>query len=105
MIRYLLGGLAETAEGIRWMFQDVHPGGVAAQAGIQSGDVLLKVARVRSFECLWWRLLRVGWCRGCPYRVARRFLPRRAWRGEDLIDPHPGRRWSDPREGAITRMR
>jgi carboxyl-terminal processing protease len=34
---------AETAEGIRWMFQDVHPGGVAAQAGIQSGDVLLKV--------------------------------------------------------------
>ena len=34
---------AETPEGIRWMFQDVHPGGVAAQAGIQSGDVLLKV--------------------------------------------------------------
>jgi carboxyl-terminal processing protease len=34
---------AETAEGIRWMFQDVHPGGVAAQAGIQAGDVLLKV--------------------------------------------------------------
>src|SRR6266542_1868831 len=34
---------AETAEGTRWMFQDVHPGGVAAQAGIQSGDVLLKV--------------------------------------------------------------
>ena len=30
-----------TASG--WMFQDVHPGGVAAQAGIQSGDVLLKV--------------------------------------------------------------
>jgi carboxyl-terminal processing protease len=25
------------------MFQDVHPGGVAAQAGIRSGDVLLKV--------------------------------------------------------------
>jgi len=34
---------AETAEGLRWMFQDVHPGGAAAQAGIQSGDVLLKV--------------------------------------------------------------
>jgi C-terminal processing protease CtpA/Prc len=34
---------AETPQGIRWMFQDVHPGGVAAQAGIQSGDVLLKV--------------------------------------------------------------
>ena len=34
---------AETAEGTRWMFQDVHSGGVAAQAGIQSGDVLLKV--------------------------------------------------------------
>ena len=34
---------AETVEGTRWMFQDVHPGGVAAQAGIQSGDVLLKV--------------------------------------------------------------
>jgi C-terminal processing protease CtpA/Prc len=25
------------------MFQDVHPGGVAAEAGIQTGDVLLKV--------------------------------------------------------------
>ena len=34
---------AQTADGVRWMFQDVHPGGVAAQAGIQSGDVLLKV--------------------------------------------------------------
>ena len=34
---------AETGDGIRWMFQDVHPGGVAAQAGIQSGDVLLKI--------------------------------------------------------------
>ena len=33
----------ETGDGIRWMFQDVHPGGVAAQAGIQSGDVLLKI--------------------------------------------------------------
>src|SRR6188474_3389837 len=35
---------AETGDGIRWMFQDVHPGGVAAQAGIQSGDVLLKIS-------------------------------------------------------------
>jgi carboxyl-terminal processing protease len=34
---------AQTADGVRWMFQDVHRGGVAAQAGIQSGDVLLKV--------------------------------------------------------------
>jgi carboxyl-terminal processing protease len=34
---------AHTADGVRWMFQDVHRGGVAAQAGIQSGDVLLKV--------------------------------------------------------------
>ena len=34
---------AQTGDGIRWMFQDVHPGGVAAQAGIQSGDVLLKI--------------------------------------------------------------
>jgi C-terminal processing protease CtpA/Prc len=34
---------AQTSDGVRWMFQDVHPGGVAAQAGIQSGDVLLKI--------------------------------------------------------------
>jgi carboxyl-terminal processing protease len=34
---------AQTQDGLRWMFQDVHPGGVAAQAGIRSGDVLLKV--------------------------------------------------------------
>ena len=34
---------AETGDGIRWMFQDVHPGGVAAQAEIHSGDVLLKI--------------------------------------------------------------
>ena len=27
----------------RWMFQDVHAGGVAAAAGIQSGDVLIAV--------------------------------------------------------------
>lgn len=34
---------AQTPDGTRWMFQDVHRGGVAAGAGIQSGDVLLKV--------------------------------------------------------------
>ncbi len=34
---------AQTADGARWMFQDVHPGGVAAQAGIRPGDVLLAV--------------------------------------------------------------
>lgn len=34
---------AETPDGTRWMFQDVHAGGVAAQAGIESGDVLLKI--------------------------------------------------------------
>ena len=33
-----------TAEdGQRWVFQDVHPGGVAAAVGINSGDVLLAV--------------------------------------------------------------
>lgn len=34
---------AQTPDGTRWMFQDVHRGGVAADAGIQSGDVLLTV--------------------------------------------------------------
>ena len=34
---------AQTPDGVRWMFQDVHPGGVAAEGGIQTGDVLLKV--------------------------------------------------------------
>jgi len=34
---------ADTADGLRWVFQDVHPGGVAAQAGITAGDVLLAV--------------------------------------------------------------
>jgi C-terminal processing protease CtpA/Prc len=34
---------AETADGLRWVFQDVHPGGVAARAGVQSGDVLLTI--------------------------------------------------------------
>lgn len=34
---------AETSDGLRWMFQDVHPGGLAANAGIKPGDVLLTV--------------------------------------------------------------
>src|SRR6266478_769422 len=34
---------AETSDGARWVFQDVHPGGVAARAGIRPGDVLLTV--------------------------------------------------------------
>jgi C-terminal processing protease CtpA/Prc len=32
-----------TAEGLRWVFQDVLPGGVAARAGICSGDILISV--------------------------------------------------------------
>lgn len=35
---------ATTRDGERWMFQDVHPGGAAAVAGIRPGDVLLSVA-------------------------------------------------------------
>lgn len=34
---------AETSDGERWVFQDVHPGGAAAGAGIRPGDVLLSV--------------------------------------------------------------
>jgi C-terminal processing protease CtpA/Prc len=34
---------ADTPDGTRWIFQDVHPGGVAAAAGISPGDVLLAV--------------------------------------------------------------
>jgi carboxyl-terminal processing protease len=34
---------AETDDGLRWVFQDVHPGGVAANAGIRPGDILLRV--------------------------------------------------------------
>ena len=30
-------------DGHRWVFQDVHPGGVAAAVGIESGDVLLAI--------------------------------------------------------------
>jgi carboxyl-terminal processing protease len=33
----------DTADGPRWVFQDVHPGGVADGAGIRPGDVLLKI--------------------------------------------------------------
>jgi carboxyl-terminal processing protease len=35
---------AATPDGERWVFQDVHPGGAAAAAGIRPGDVLLSVA-------------------------------------------------------------
>jgi C-terminal processing protease CtpA/Prc len=34
---------AETRDGERWVFQDVHPGGAAAAAGIRPGDVVLEV--------------------------------------------------------------
>ena len=34
---------ATTTDGTRWVFQDVHPGGVAARAGIRPGDILLAV--------------------------------------------------------------
>jgi C-terminal processing protease CtpA/Prc len=34
---------AETADGLRWVFQNVHSGGVAEQAGIRPGDVLLTI--------------------------------------------------------------
>lgn len=34
---------AETNDGTRWMFQDVHPGGLAANARIEPGDVLLQL--------------------------------------------------------------
>lgn len=34
---------ATTSDGERWMFQDVHPGGAAAAAGIRPGDVLLAI--------------------------------------------------------------
>lgn len=33
----------ETAFGPRWIFQDVHDGGAAALAGIQAGDILLRL--------------------------------------------------------------
>jgi C-terminal processing protease CtpA/Prc len=34
---------ADTPDGHRWVFQDVHAGGVAEAAGIRPGDVLLKI--------------------------------------------------------------
>lgn len=34
---------ADTTDGARWLFQDVHPGGVAAHAGIRPGDILLTI--------------------------------------------------------------
>jgi carboxyl-terminal processing protease len=34
---------AHTKDGVRWVFQDVHPGGAAARAGIRPGDILLSV--------------------------------------------------------------
>ncbi|MEP7307948.1 MAG: S41 family peptidase [Acidobacteriota bacterium] len=34
---------AETPDGVRWVFQDVHSGGIAARAGIRPGDVLLTI--------------------------------------------------------------
>lgn len=34
---------ADTPDGPRWMFQDVHPGGAAASAGIRPGDLLLTI--------------------------------------------------------------
>jgi carboxyl-terminal processing protease len=33
----------ETSFGKRWVFQDVHSGGAASLAGIESGDILLSV--------------------------------------------------------------
>jgi carboxyl-terminal processing protease len=33
----------ETTHGYRWIFQDVHDGGAAALAGIQPGDILLRL--------------------------------------------------------------
>jgi C-terminal processing protease CtpA/Prc len=34
---------AETTDGLRWIFQDVHPGGIAQQAGVRPGDILLTI--------------------------------------------------------------
>ena len=34
---------ADTADGLRWMFQDVHPGGMASNAGLEPGDTLLRL--------------------------------------------------------------
>lgn len=34
---------AETRDGSRWVFQDVHPGGAAAAGGVRPGDTLLAI--------------------------------------------------------------
>jgi carboxyl-terminal processing protease len=34
----------DTSEGLRWVFQDVLPGGVAARAGVRPGDALISIA-------------------------------------------------------------
>ena len=34
---------ANTDDGLRWMFQDVHPGGLASNAGLEPGDTLLRL--------------------------------------------------------------
>jgi carboxyl-terminal processing protease len=34
----------QVSDGLRWVFQDILPGGVAAQAGAKSGDILLTAA-------------------------------------------------------------
>jgi C-terminal processing protease CtpA/Prc len=34
---------AETSDGPRWVFQDVHTGGTGAQAGLRPGDILLTI--------------------------------------------------------------
>ena len=40
---------AETEYGQRWVFQDVHAGGPAAQASIKPGDVLISIGGVEIF--------------------------------------------------------
>ena len=35
--------IQKIADSLRWVFQDILPGGVAAKAGVRSGDVLLEV--------------------------------------------------------------
>ena len=40
-----------TADGTRWVFQDVLPGGVAARAGVQPGDALISANGTRHRVC------------------------------------------------------
>ena len=49
---------AETSDGQRWVFQDVHPGGVAAAASISPGDVLLAIVRSPAATTFSWP---AGW--------------------------------------------